>query len=226
MSEYELSGEEKSLVTWLVEANRSGKLDKRFRVLWVSGGGFIEGYDGSADELPQLLPDKLDALEEEGLLRCDRNVQTKTRISKSKKNPQTTEKPHEVSRRCTIQEEARQAVDNDFVKPEPEPAQPSVIHQTNNFYAEVNQSAIGPHSHVELTQNLDLASVRQRIDDEGGEYAEDLHELLNLAESASRDGKALEPGVLSEFNEAMQNRSWIVSPVVSLILGTLTQIAM
>lgn len=140
--------------------------------------------------------------------------------------PLTVEKETESDRYCTITEEARYAVDNGFSKPEPEPAQPSVIHQTNNFYAEVNQSAIGPHSHVELTQNLDLASVRRRIDEEGGEYADDLHELLDLAESASREGRALEPGVLSGFNEAMQNRSWIVSPVVSLILGTLTQMAM
>lgn len=225
MSEYELSGEEKSLVTWLVEANRSGKLDKRFRVVWTLGGGQIfEGYDGSSEEVPDLFPDKLDALEEEGLLRCKRSMETKTSTRGTSKNPKLVQKETESNRYCTITEESRHAVDNDFVKPEP--AQPSVIHQTNNFYAEVNQSAIGPHSHVELTQNLDLASVRRRIDNEGGEYTEDLHELLNLAESASRDGKALEPGVLSEFNEAMQNRSWIVSPVVSLILGTLTQIAM
>jgi len=101
-----------------------------------------------------------------------------------------------------------------------------VIHQTNNFYAEVNQSAIGPHSHVELTQNLNLDAIRQRIDNEGGEYADDLHELLDLAETASREGRSLEPGDLSGFNEAMQNRSWIVSPVVSLILGALTQLPM
>lgn len=220
--EYELNSDEKSLVTWLVNANENGNLGKRFRVLWVYGGGLLEGYKGS-DETPQLLKDKLDALEEEGLLRCKKNMQKKTSTHGSKK-PKTTEKDVEDSRNCTITEEARQAVANGFVKPEPEPPQPSVINQTNNFYAEVNYSAIGPNSHVELTQNLDLGAVRERIDNEGGEYADDLHELLDIAESSSRERKALEPGALSEFNDAMQNRSWIVSPVVSLLLGALTQL--
>jgi len=77
--EYELNSEEKSLVTWLVKANRSGELDKRFRVVWMLGGCEIfEGYQGSAEDVPQLLPDKLDALEDEGLLRCKRSMETKT----------------------------------------------------------------------------------------------------------------------------------------------------
>lgn len=219
--EYELTGDEKSLVTWMVNANQRGELGKRFRVLWTMGGGVIEEYDGS-DEQPQLLPECLDALEEEGLLRCKRDTQTKTSTQGSKK-PKTTQRDVEVGRRCSITEEARKAVENGFVKPEPEPPRPPVVNQTNHFHAEVNYSAIGPNSHVELTQNLDLGAVRERIDKDGGEYADDLHELLDVAESASREGKALEPGALSEFNEAMQNRSWIVSPVVSLLLGLATQ---
>ncbi len=195
--EYELTGDEKLLVTWMVNANQRGELEKRFRVLWLLGGGTIEEYNGSG-EIPQLLPDNLDSLEEEGLLRCRRNTQTKTSTHGSKK-PKITEREVEVSRGCTITEEAQKAVESGFVKPNPEPPQPSVINQTNNFYAEVNYSAIGPNSHVELTQNLNLGAVRERIDKDGDEYAEDLHELLDIAESASCDGKALEPGALSEF---------------------------
>lgn len=219
MPEYELNSEEKSLVTWLVEANRGGKLDKRFRVLWVLGGGGIEGYRGPGEETPQLLPEHLDALEDEGLLRCKRNTETKTSTRGTKKNPKLVEKETETSRYCTITEEARQAVDNDFVKPEPEPAPPSVMNQTNNINAEIVQSAFGPHSHVEVTQNLNLDAVRRQIDEEGGEYREDLHELLDLLEGASRDGEVLERGALARFNEAMQNRAWIMSPVVTLLLS-------
>jgi hypothetical protein len=113
-------------------------------------------------------------------------------------------------------------VENNFVKEDLQPQQPPVIHQTNYFYAAVSQAAIGPHSHVELTQNLDLGAIRARIDNEGGEYQEDLHRLLDIAESVSRDGVSLERGALYEFNEAMQDRSWIVSPVVSLLLGFLS----
>lgn len=207
--EYELTDNERALATWLVNANQNSDLDEQFLVFWVDGGALIYGYGGDEPQ-PEFTTINLDALVDEGLLRC------KASYNKGK----------ETGRECVITRRAYTAVADDFVKPKPESQQPSVINQTNNFYAEVNQSAIGPHSHVELTQNLDLGATRRQIDEEGGEYASDLHRLLDLVESSSRDGKTLEPGSLSEFNEAMQNRSWIVSPVVSLILGALTQIPM
>lgn len=220
--EYVLTNDEKSLVTWMVEANARGDLDEQFRVLWLHGGNMIDGYHGS-DPAPNFEPDMLDALEEEGLLRSRRSTKTTARTHGSKRNPKITERETETSRRCTLFiRKAREAVENNFVKEDPQPQQPPVIHQTNYFQAAVSQSAIGPHSHVELTQNLDLDAVRARIDNEGGEYREDLRRLLDLAESVSRDGVVLERGALSEFNEAMQERSWIVSPVVSLLLGFLS----
>lgn len=219
--EYDLTRDEKALVSWMVEANAKGELDERFRIIWLLGGAEIDGYSGNRGTAPDFEPDMLDALEEEGLLRCQRSTQTKTSTSGSKR-PKVTQREIETSRRCTLRvRRAREAVENNFVKEDPQPQQ-SVIHQTNNFYAEVNQSAIGPHSHVELIQNLNLGAVRERIDREGGEYRDDLHELLDLAESVSRDGTDLERGALEKFNEAMQERSWIVSPVVSLLLGFLT----
>lgn len=220
--EYDLSSAEKSLVTWMVEANASGELDERFVVTWFGREGMIsEGYNGDHEAAPHLELIALDALEEEGLLRCQRNTKT-TISSRGKKKPKTDTRERETSRWCTLTRRAHEAVENNFVKEDPQPQHSSVIHQTNYFNAEVSQSAIGPHSHVELTQNLDLGAVRTRIDDEGGEYREDLHRLLDLAESVSRDGVSLERGALSEFNEAMQDRSWIVSPVVSLLLGFLS----
>ena len=165
----------------------------------------------------------LDALEEEGLLRSRKSTKETTKTHGTKRNPKVTTREIETGRRCTLLvRKAYEAVENNFVKEDPQPQQPPVIHQTNYFNAAVSQAAIGPHSHVELTQNLDLETVRTRIDNEGGEYREDLHRLLDLAESVSRDGGSLERGALSEFNEAMQDRSWIVSPVVSLLLGFLS----
>jgi hypothetical protein len=222
--EYDLTSTEKSLVTWIVEANASGELDERFAVAWFNegeGGMISQGYAGKHETVPQLEPIILDSLEAEGLLRCKRNTRTTSTLRGNKK-PKTDTRERETGRWCTLTRGAREAVENNFVREDPQPQQPSVINQTNNFNAEVSQAAIGPHSHVELTQNLDLGAVRTRIDNEGGEYQEDLHRLLDLAESVSRDGVSLERGALSEFNEAMQDRSWIVSPVVSLLLGFLS----
>ncbi len=215
--EYDLTKNEKSLVRWMVEANRRGELNEEFMILWYIGGADIDGYRGS--DTPRMEPHNLDHVEEEGLMRCDRSTKT----GGTKKNPRVTQSEQETLRRCTLLQSAHMAVKNDFVKPDLQPQQPPVINQTNYFNAAVTQSAIGPHSHVEVTQNLNLDAVRKQIDDEGGAYRDDLHELLNLVEEASRNGEVLERGALARFNEAMQNRAWIMSPVVSLLLSFATQ---
>lgn len=84
--EYELTSAEKSLVTWMVEANASGELDERFAVAWFNGGGMIsQGYTGKHETVPQLEPIILDSLEAEGLLRCKRNTKTTSTLRGNKK---------------------------------------------------------------------------------------------------------------------------------------------
>jgi hypothetical protein len=100
--EYELTSAEKSLVTWMVEANAGGELDESFRVLWYLGGADIDGYSGSRELLPDLDPDMLDALEEEGLLRSRKSTKETTSTHGTKKNPKVTTKEIETGRRCTL----------------------------------------------------------------------------------------------------------------------------
>ena len=114
----------------------------------------------------------LDALESEGLIIQDIKYQTKTRKARTKRLHET-QKKSETSRRCTLTRRAYEAVDSNFVLPDPEPTSARF-----HFHGDVNQSIIGTQNRAELTNNFDFRSIEQQIEREGGEEKEELKRAL------------------------------------------------
>lgn len=223
--EYNLTDKQREVLTWMVEANRQGDLDEEFSVLWVMGGpegsALIMGEDGTQPEdIPAVTPGILDRLHSEGLIEQNVRYETKTSRSGTNKNPKFTEKQSESSRRCSITRRAYEAVDNDFVMPDP----PSPSSTSFIFHGDVSQSIVGTQNRAELTNNIDFGSVRERINREGGEDQEELHNALDRVERLIERGEYLDRGALAQFSGVMERHSWFTNSVMSALLGFATQI--
>lgn len=220
--EYNLTEKQRSALTWMVQKNRNGELDEEFTVLWVMGPDRCIVLSSSGKEpskIPELSPGILDALAGAELIRQTIKTETKTRKSGgTSKNPHFAEKESERSRSCTLTKRAYEAVDNNFVMPDSEPNSASF-----NFYGPVNQSIIGTQDRAELTNYINLNEVRDRIEHEGGEDKEELHNALDQVERIIERGEYIDRGTLSRFSGAMERHSWFTSSVMNLLLGFVTQ---
>lgn len=167
---------------------------------------------------PEITQGVLNALESEGLIRQDIRCQTKTRRSGTAKNPRVTETQSEQSRRCTLTGRAYEAVDSGFVLPDPQPTSASF-----HFHGDVNQSIIGTQNRAELTNNFDFRSIEERIEREGGEDKQELHEALSEVRYILESGQSMGRGALSRFSETMQRHEWFTGSVMQALLGFITQ---
>ena len=120
---------------------------------------------------------------------------------------------------CVLTRRAYEAVDSDFVMPDPQPTSSNF-----HFYGDVRQSIIGTQTRAELTNNFDFADVRERIDREGGEDQEELHKALDHVERLLERGEYLDRGALAKFSGSMERHSWFTGSVVSALLGFATQV--
>jgi|SRR5215217_710676 len=198
--DYNLTDKQKDIIAWMVEANRRGELDEEFSIAWYLGGGqLLSGRSGvQPSEQPEITKGVLDALESEGLIIQDIKYQTKTRTSGTKRQ-RVSQRESETSRWCTLTRKAYEAVDSGFVLPDPQPT------STNfHFHGDVTQSIIGTQNRAELTNNLDLRAVEQRIDREGEADAEELREALAEVRHLLESGDRIDRGALSRFSETMQ----------------------
>lgn len=222
--EYNLTEKPKSALTWMVQENRSGELDEEFTVLWVMGPDrclILSSSGKQPSEIPELSPGILDALAEAGLIIQTIKTETKTRKSGgTSKNPRFAQTESERSRTCTLTKSAYEAVDNDFMKPDSEPNSASF-----NFYGPVNQSIIGTQNQAELTNYINLDEVRDRIEREGGEDKEELHNALAQVERIIERGEYIDRGMLSRFSGVMERHSWFTGSVMNALLGFVTQMA-
>lgn len=216
--EYNLTDKQRSVITWMVEANRRGELEEEFFVMWVmgspqailvnsSGGNQIEPGDE-----PEITRGVLDRLASEGLI--EQEIRYETKINRS-----GTQRQSERSRSCSLTRRAYEAVDANFVLPEPQPTAASF-----HFYGDVSQSIVGTQNRAELTNNMDFGSVREQIDREGGDDREELHLALDYLERLVERGEYLDRGSLSRFSKLMERHSWFTNAVMSALLGFATQI--
>lgn len=214
--EYNLTDKQKQTLTWLVETNRAGELDEEFSVMWVMGpdGAILMGQDGTqpSGDKPEITQGALSALANAGLIQQEINYQTRT--SRQGKVTQS-----ERSRRCVLTRTAFEAVDSDFVMPDPQPTSSNF-----HFYGDVNQSIVGTQNRAELTNNLDFGNVREQIDREGGEDREELHRALEQVERLLERGDYLNRGDLARFSDVMERHSWFTGSVMSALLGFATQL--
>ena len=219
---YNLTDKQRAAITWMVEANSKGELEDEFSVAWVLGsrGGIIIGHSGTelSEEVPEITQGVLDALESEGLIMQEIRYQTKTRRSGSAKNPRSTESQSERSRRCMLTRKAYEAVDSDFVLPDPQPTSANFY-----LYGEVNQSIIGTQNRAELTNNFDFRSTEQQIERDGGEDKEELKRALAQVERLLERGEYLDRGALAQFSGVMERHSWFTGSVTQALLGFATQ---
>jgi hypothetical protein len=98
MRPYNLTETQKTLLKWIIEEVRAGKLDEEeIWFIWTLSGTNIVGYRGSGS-IPEVKTGTLDALQESGFLTCDRS------------------RAHEY--KCTLTNRAYEAVDSDFGGPD------------------------------------------------------------------------------------------------------------
>jgi hypothetical protein len=221
--EYNLTDKQRAVITWMVEANRRGELADEFSVFWVMelDRAEIMNPDGTpvADEMPAITPGTLDRLHAEGLIQQDIRYETKIKQSSTQRNPRVTETQSERSRSCSLTRRAYEAVDANFVVPEPQPTAASF-----HFYGDVSQSIVGTQNRAELTNNMDFGSVREQIDREGGDDREELHLALDHVERLVERGEYLDRGALSRFSGLMERHSWFTNAVMGALLGFATQV--
>lgn len=221
--EYNLTDKQRSAITWMVEANRRGELADEFSVMGFHGTAGLSLMDINTGTVVEADPDVtysvLDSLHSEGLIHQNIKYKTQTRRSGSKNNPRISETQSEQSRRCSLTRRAYEAVDSNFVLPDPRPTAANF-----HFHGNVSQSIVGTQNRAELTNNMDFGSVREQIDREGGEDQDELHQALDEVERLVESGERLDRGELSEFSELMERHSWFTSAVMSALLGFATQI--
>lgn len=221
--EYNLTDKQRSAITWMVEANRRGELEDEFLVMGFLGSAglsLMNTSDGTALEAnPDVTYGVLDSLHSEGLIQQNIKYKTQTRRSGSKNNPRVSETQSEQSRRCSLTRRAYEAVDSNFVLPDPQPTAANF-----HFHGNVSQSIVGTQNRAELTNNMNFGSVREQIDREGGEDQEELHQALDQVEQLVESGERLDRGELSEFSELMERHSWFTGAVTSALLGFATQV--
>lgn len=184
-------------------------------------GPLIVGSDGTepSGNKPEITQSILNALESAELVSQEIKYETKTKRSESTKNPRFTETKSERSRRCALAKKAYEAVDSNFVIPDPQPTSASF-----HFHGDVSQSIIGTQNRAELTNNIDFGNVREQIEREGGADREELHNALDHVERLVERGEYLDRGALSRFSELMGRHSWFTSAVMSALLGFATQV--
>lgn len=220
--EYNLTDKQRLAITWMVEANRRGELEDEFLVMGFLGSAnlsLVNASDGTTLEaIPDVTYGVLDNLHSEGLIQQNTKYKTQARRSGSKNNPRISETQSEQSRRCSLTRRAYEAVDSNFVLPDPQPTGASF-----HFHGDVSQSIVGTQTRAELTNIMDFRSVRERIDREGGEDQQELHNALDHIERLVERGEYLDRGTLSRFSGLMERHSWFTSAVMSALLGFATQ---
>jgi len=215
--EYNLTDKQRAVITWMVEANRRGELEEEFFVMWVMGSPqaiLVNSSGGTQLELgdePEITRGVLDRLDSEGLI--EQNITYETKVNRS-----GTQRQSERSRSCSLTRRAYEAVDADFVLPDPPPTAPSF-----HFHGDVSQSIVGTQNRAELTNIMDFGSVREQIDREGGDGREELHSALDHVERLVERGEYLDRGALSRFSGLMEHHSWFTNAVMSALLGFATQ---
>ena len=214
--EYNLTEKQKRILTWLVDTNKAGELDEEFSVIWVMGpdGTILVSQDGTqpSGDKPEITQGALTALANAGLIQQEINYRTNT-------SRQGNVTQSESGRRCVLTRKAFDAVDSDFVMPDPQPTSSNF-----HFYGNVNQSIVGTQDRAELTNNLDFSNVREQIDSEGGEDREELHRSLDQIERLLERGDYLDRGAFAQFSDVMERHSWFTGSVMSALLGFATQI--
>ncbi len=220
--EYNLTDKQRSVITWMVEANRRGELEDEFSVMWFLGsvGATLRNTSSGTtlEENPDVTKGVLDGLHSEGLIQQDIRYKTQTKTSGSKKNPRISETQSEQDRRCSLTRRAYEAVDSNFVVPDPRPTTASF-----HFHGDVSQSIVGTQNRAELTNNMDFGGVREQIDREGGADREELHTALDQVERLVERGEYLDRGELARFSGLMERHSWFTGAVMSALLGFATQ---
>lgn len=112
---YDLTESQKDLVRWIVGKVRAGHLGEEFHIAWTNRGPlWVAADSGQLGDAPEITKGRLDALEQNGLLRIDRHEQTRT--TGSSRNPQL--RTSETSRRCILTAKIFEAVDQDFAQPD------------------------------------------------------------------------------------------------------------
>lgn len=220
--EYNLTDKQRSAITWMVEEKRKGQLEDEFSVLWfmgLSGPTLMNSSGEGVEAPPDITQGVLDRLHSEGLIQQSIKYKTQTKTSGTKRNPRVSETQTENSRRCTLTRRAFEAVDSNFVMPDPAPTGTSY-----HFHGDVNYSIVGNQSRAELTNNMDFGSVREQIDREGGDDQEELHNALDHVERLVERGEYLDRGSLSRFSGLMERHSWFTSAVTGALLGFATQV--
>lgn len=212
--EYNLTDRQRSAITWMVESNRKEELEDEFSVMWFLGSAapmLLNLNNGTSVEVPfDLSQGVLDGLHSEGLIQQTIKYKTQARKSGITQSEQ--------SRRCTLTRRAFEAVDSNFVMPDPAPT--GTIY---NFHGDVRNSIVGNQTRAELTNNMDFGSVREQIDREGGDDKEELYRALDQVERLVERGDYLDRGSLSKFSELLERHSWFTGSVANALIGFATQ---
>lgn len=191
--EYNLPDRQRSVPAWMVEATRRGQLEDEFLVMGFLGWpglplmntGDGKTLEGNADVTYVVL----DGPHSEGLIQQSIKYKTRTKTSRTKRNPRVSETRAKSGRGCTLTRRAFGAVDSDFVMPGPAPT------GTNHHsHGDVNYSIVGNQTRAELANNMDFGSVRERIEREGGDDREELHNALDQVERLVERGEYLDLG--------------------------------
>lgn len=146
--DYNLTEDQKELVRWLVRQIRAESLPEEFYVVWMLDGGRISEFEG---EHPEITKGTLDALANAALLLCAPNFKTTTSTSGSTTRPRITQRQREINRRCTVTQQAFNAVDRDFELP-PESSPQVTIGAIIRSMSGGNVQAVGVVQDAEVSQ--------------------------------------------------------------------------
>lgn len=111
---YNLTNNQKDLLSWIVKQVRNEKLYEEFTVVWLHGEGSILDFSTSEGEPVKITRGALDAFQENGLMLCRPNMASR----KPAPHIGSGTTSYETSRYCTITGKAYEAVDSDFSAPD------------------------------------------------------------------------------------------------------------
>jgi hypothetical protein len=109
----DLTDDQKELIKWLVQEIGTGRLAKKFYVVWTfEGEGVLSKTDFTGASHPPITKPTLDTLEKAGLLLCTPNI--KRTISTATKYRKPKFRQRETHRRCALTRKAYEAIVYNF----------------------------------------------------------------------------------------------------------------